>query len=104
MSSGRMIAFQTRAEASLTCRHWLLDPAGCLEHRCKYSHTITGALSPPSMFACYAFNNGGCPLSQDQCLFAHLLTRPGNQYLQIRRKWRFLYPYSILFTQLQTLS
>ncbi|KAF6235332.1 hypothetical protein HO173_006528 [Letharia columbiana] len=36
------------------------------------------------MFACYAFNNGGCPLSQDQCLSAHLVTGPGNQYLQIR--------------------
>ncbi|CAD6578528.1 MAG: hypothetical protein ASARMPREDX12_008881 [Alectoria sarmentosa] len=36
------------------------------------------------MFACYAFNNEGCPNSQDQCLFAHLLAGPGNQYLQIR--------------------
>ncbi|CAF9913115.1 MAG: hypothetical protein ALECFALPRED_008638 [Alectoria fallacina] len=78
MSSGR------RAEASLTCRHWLLDPAGCVHRQCKYSHSITGTLSPPSMFACYAFNNEGCPKPQDQCLFAHLLAGPGNQYLQIR--------------------
>ena len=86
MASGRTISFQSRTEASLTCRHWLLDPSGCLNHQCRYSHMITGALSPPSMFACYAYNNGGCLLPQDQCLFAHLTTGPGNQYLQIRRE------------------
>ncbi|MCJ1453277.1 hypothetical protein MMC28_003623 [Mycoblastus sanguinarius] len=44
-------------------------------------------MSPPSVYACYAFNNGGCCLSQDQCLFAHLLTGPSSQYLQIRREF-----------------
>ncbi|KAM0798003.1 hypothetical protein BDR22DRAFT_974917 [Usnea florida] len=85
MSSGRMAAFQQReVKASMTCRHWLLDPAGCLDNQCSYSHTITSLLSPPSMFLCYAFNNGGCPRSQDQCLFTHLISGPYNRYLQIR--------------------
>lgn len=100
MSSGRIFTFQSRAEASLTCRHWLLDPSGCLNHQCRYSHTITGALSPPSIFACYAYNNGGCLLPQDQCLFAHLVTGPGNQYLQIRRKEAFLSHHSTPLTRL----
>lgn len=98
---GRMFTFQSRAEASPTCRHWLLDPAGCMDQQCRYSHKITGSLSPPSMFACYAYNNGGCPLSQDQCLFAHLLAVPGNQYLQIRRKEELLSHYISPLTWLQ---
>lgn len=95
MATARRVAFQSsRAEASPTCRHWLLDPAGCLDRQCRHSHTITGALSPPSIFACYAYNNGGCPLSQDECLFAHLLAGPGNQYLQIRCKYPLQSHYS----------
>ena len=81
-----MYAFNSRREGNLTCRHWLLDPAGCRNNQCRYSHTITGAMSPPSMFACYAYNNGGCRLTQDQCLFAHLISGPESQYLQIRRE------------------
>lgn len=92
--NSRPMTVQSRAEASLTCRHWLLDPVGCPNHQCRYSHKITGALSPPSIFACYAFNTGGCPLSQDQCLFAHLVIRPGNRYIQIRRMSRSLSHYS----------
>ena len=58
--------------ASLTCRHWLLDPNGCSNSRCPYSHTQTGIISPPSPFACLAHNNGGCAFTQDACLYAHL--------------------------------
>lgn len=67
-------AFNSRREGSLTCRHWLLDPTGCQNNQCRYTHKITGTISPPSMFACYAFNNGGYRHRRHQCLFAHLIT------------------------------
>ncbi|MCJ1275371.1 hypothetical protein MMC21_003174 [Puttea exsequens] len=41
-------------------------------------------VSQPSTIASIAYNNGGCALSQDQYLFAHLITGPESQYLQLR--------------------
>ena len=80
-----MYRFQAQTFGGQTCRFWLLSPTGCTDRFCKYTHSMTGTVSPPSSFACYAYNNGGCQLAQDQCLFAHLITGPQHPYLQICR-------------------
>ncbi|KAK0514364.1 hypothetical protein JMJ35_002981 [Cladonia borealis] len=73
-----------RRGSTLTCRQWLLDPAGCSDQQCVYQHAITGFVSPPSMFACYAFNHGGCKFPQDRCLFSHLFAGPRFRYTQMQ--------------------
>lgn len=83
-----MYNFHARRDGELTCRNWLSGPEGCTNPRCSYSHTITGAMAPPSIFACYAYNNGGCQFSEDECLFTHEISDPRSQYLQIRRESR----------------
>ena len=82
-----MYSFRAHNEASQTCRMWLLSPSNCRNQQCRYSHTITDVVSPPSMFICWAYNNGGCLSSQERCLFAHRTTGSENQYLQICRKF-----------------
>jgi len=43
-------------------------------------------MAPLSVFACYAYKNGGCRLSEDACRFPHAISDPSSQYLQRRRK------------------
>lgn len=85
-----MYNFHARLDGELTCRHWLSAPEGCKNTQCRYSHTITGGMAPPSIFACYAYNNGVCHLAKDECLFTHAITDPGSQYIQIRREFSLL--------------
>jgi len=91
MTCPNMYNFQARRDGELTCRHWLSAPEGCKNTQCKYSHTITGVMAPPSMFACHAYNNGGCSLTEDECLFTHAITSHATKYLNMHREFsRFI--------------
>ena len=66
----KMYTFRA-SNSQLTCRRWILDPEGCHDSRCPYLHAVTSHLSPPCPYACFAYNYGGCPKSQNECMYTH---------------------------------
>ena len=61
------------ATKHLTCRQWKLSPISCLKDpaECMYSHYDTGVMSGPVNITCWAWQNGGCKLHEEGCLFSH---------------------------------
>lgn len=76
-----MYRFRTPVSRDLTCRHWLLSPVGCFDRKCRYAHTMTGVVAPPSSIPCFSHENGGCRYEQDECLLTHRqMTYQGHQF------------------------
>lgn len=111
-SFDRVFQMPLSTDRNLTCRHWKLNPTGCIYGSldCKYSHSDTGSMSPPVSITCHHWKEGCCYADEDDCLYSHrnfdtsLQQRSGmpfsstslyTQYILTERRTVDIYIYSI---------